>query len=717
VKKACTGDRGRFRLVGPAGPAGRRTRRGEPPRPASEKHDEQKTGFPAEPSGPSVADGYSLPQRWVALGYGAACHLLFVTAVVAMALALFNGMSIGRGPFRGGHAFLANVFLLASFPLTHSWLLSASGRRHLQRLAPLGIGKELSTTIFAMLSSANLAALFLLWSPSGVLWWKATGFLRKAIAVAAVGAWGLLVKSMHDSQLSLQTGFLGWSAVFRNRAPRYEPFSTRGVYRVVRQPIYVSFALILWMSAAWTPDQLAMATLWSAYCVLGAALKERRYLKYFGDAFRQYQARVPFWLPIPRRMRAVAEAPAAGGALDVDIVIAGAGPVGLLLANLLGRRGLRVLLADRLQKPRIESMAIGVTPPSMAILKDLGLDETFHRNGVAVDTARVFENRSYLGNVDFSRLPADHRFILSIPQSVTETLLRENLRQFPSVQRLAGVEFVGHRPEADRVVVRLRDVSTGARSEISAAYLVGCDGHRSAVRRQAGIQSSFMPYRLRFLMADFEDSSGLGNEAHLFFTRHGSVESFPLPGGRRRWIVLAGRDGTDDGNIASRVAARARRLTGHDVSRSRILFESEFQPSRALARRYVAGRVALCGDAAHVMSPIGGQGMNTGFADAEHLDRVLAGALRDPSVAPEAFARYERCRKRAFRVAARRAASGMWLGTRTGHVFSAIRRAFISRILFRPAVRERLAPYFAMLTLPGRFPEGAGPPAVADAAQ
>ena len=645
---------------------------------------------------------YRLAQRLTALGYGIPCHLLFAAGIVAMAIALFHGMRIGHGPFRGWPATVANVLLLMSFPLSHSWLLSPAGRRFMARLVPFGIGKELSTTVFATISAAQLLAVFLLWSPSGIVWWEAAGGIKLIIAFLALGAWILLGKSMADAQLSLQTGFIGWSAVFRNRAPTYKPFATKGVYRHVRQPIYVSFALVLWLSSAWTPDQLLLAVLWTSYCVAGSALKEKRYLKHFGDAFRQYQDKVPFWIPFlrPSRRDGTTPAPQGARARDVDVVIAGGGPVGLLLANLLGRRGLSVLVAERRTGPPRHSMAIGITPPSLSILKRLDLDDEFTRRGVSIDTARVFENRRRLGDVDFSRLPAEHRFILSLPQSTTVEVLQDNLRKYPNIKLVHRVELVGQQQTDDAVRVVLREINGGPQTEVSAAYLVGCDGHRSAVRRIANIHSRSRRYRTRFLMADFDDDTALGKKADLYFGPLGSVESFPLPDGRRRWIVLAGNLPADTSRIAGEVSRCVRERAGFDLSGSKVHFQSSFQPGRALARAYAEGRVALCGDAAHVMSPIGGQGMNTGFADAEHLDRVLAAVLEDGARASEQFKGYNESRRRAFRVAADRAARGMWMGTRTGPVFSALRSMFIARVLLRPPIRESLAPYFAMLTIP-----------------
>ena len=385
---------------------------------------------------------------------------------------------------------------------------------------------------------------------------------------------------------------------------------------------------------------------------------------------------------------------------DVDVVIAGAGPVGLLLANLLGKQGRSVMVLERRTVPAKGSMAIGITPPSLDILHELGLGEVFTKRGVPIETARVFEHGEALGQVDFSRLPTEHRFILSLPQSMTLEILRNRLRCYPTVTLVDGTEVVAQAPVADAVHVTLRDVCSGAVRVVKASFLAGCDGAKSAVRHHAGIGSRAHAYGCHFVMADFEDQTGLGDEAHLYFGPDGSVESFPLPGDRRRWIALRTAKGGDSLAFATQVVRCVQQRVGVDLSAAAVHFESEFQPAYALAARYVQGRVVLCGDAAHVMSPIGGQGMNTGFSDAAHLARALNEVLDGSPRSFAALRHYALVRRRAFRIAARRAECGMWLGTRRGRACSLLRRFLIVRILFRPSVRARLAIYFAMLTIP-----------------
>jgi len=632
---------------------------------------------------------YTQSQRLVALGYGLVCHGLYAVAVVLMMVSFFNGLTTGHGHWRGGWGILGDVLLLLQFPLLHSWLLSNRGRALVGKLAPLGLGRDLATTTFAIIAAGQLILVFWAWTPSGHVWWTAGRWMM----IPAAGAWLLLVKSIVDSDMRLQTGFLGWGCIVRNRRPDFRPFSQRGLYRNTRQPIYLSFTLILWASAVWTPDQLTLAIMWTVYCVVGAMLKERRFISWFGDAYRSYQQRVPFFLP--GRPRPVVP-PA--GEYDCDVLIVGAGPVGLLLANLLGKAGIRTLIVERRTAPPDQSMAIGITPPSLEILGKLGLDDEFIQRGVCINTAHVTEDGRHLGHVDFSRIRAAHRFILSLPQAQTVALLWRNLSRFDNVQLWTGLECAALEQHADQVEVRLRDAGTGLTRVVRSRYVVGGDGNRSRVRELAGIAVQTKTYRPRFLMADFADETGLGEEAHLFFTARGSVESFPLPGGRRRWIVMVTQREVADPE--QYLIDQVRRLTGYDLADAPRYSQNAFQPRRLLARRFAAGRVVLCGDAAHVMSPIGGQGMNTGFADAELLATVLERVLQNPAAAAAEFAMYETARRRAFVVAAGRAARGMWLGTRRGAVLSALRAMFIRDYLFRGAVRDRVAAYFAMLTIP-----------------
>lgn len=241
-------------------------------------------------------------RRATALIYGLVCHLCFGLGIAAMILGMFFGMTRALGTLVAPWSWIANGALLAQFPVLHSLLLSSRGRRVLSRLAPGGAGSTLAPTTFVTVAGLQLLALYVLWSPSGIVWWRAQGSALVVVTVLYLTAWLLLGWSMLSAGLGLQTGTIGWTALLAGRPPRYPPMPQTGLFRFIRQPIYVSFTLTLWTVSTWTPDQLVLAVVLSAYCVFAPVLKERRYRRIYGQQFEDYARRVPYWLPI-RRVR------------------------------------------------------------------------------------------------------------------------------------------------------------------------------------------------------------------------------------------------------------------------------------------------------------------------------------------------------------------------------------------------------------------------------
>lgn len=239
--------------------------------------------------------------RVAAVVAGLLCHAAFLAGVGAMVFTLYGGMTSGAGTLRGPAAIAANGALLLQFPLLHSFLLSRPGRRVLGRVLPAPVGPRLVPTTYAFVASLQLLLTFRAWSPSGVVWWEARDGLRVALTVAFAAAWGFLGLTMRDAGLSVQTGSLGWTSVWRDVPLRYPPMPTHGTFRLCRQPVYVAFASTLWTVPVWTPDALVLASVWTTYCLVGPLHKEARYRRAFGDAFEAYRRRTPYWLPIGAR--------------------------------------------------------------------------------------------------------------------------------------------------------------------------------------------------------------------------------------------------------------------------------------------------------------------------------------------------------------------------------------------------------------------------------
>jgi methanethiol S-methyltransferase len=233
----------------------------------------------------------------LALTLGLLCHALFAAGVLAMILAMFFGLSESLGTVPWPWAALANAALIVQFPLAHSALLTGPGGRLLARLVPGPHGRTLATTTYAMIASAQLLALFALWTPSGVVWWRAEGAMFWAVSAAYATSWLILLKASFDAGAEVQSGALGWMSLLARIRPVFPDMPTQGLFRLIRQPIYVAFALTLWTVPVWTPDQLILAISFTAYCLMAPRLKERRFAARYGGRFDRYRATVPYAVP------------------------------------------------------------------------------------------------------------------------------------------------------------------------------------------------------------------------------------------------------------------------------------------------------------------------------------------------------------------------------------------------------------------------------------
>jgi ubiquinone biosynthesis O-methyltransferase len=240
-------------------------------------------------------------RRGAALLWGVLCHATFAIAVAMMIYAMYAGMQAGWGTLGGPWRWLANALLILQFPLLHSFLLTPPGRRWLKRLAPVELGEHLLTTTYVIIASVQVILLFTLWSPGGVIWWEAEGDTRIFLSLLYATAWLLLFKSIADAGLGLHTGTIGWRAVWKDMKPVYPPMPSSGLFRLCRQPIYVSFALTTWTVPVWTPDQLFLAVTLTCYCLVGPLFKEERFKKLYKAEFEDYRRRIPYWLPWSRR--------------------------------------------------------------------------------------------------------------------------------------------------------------------------------------------------------------------------------------------------------------------------------------------------------------------------------------------------------------------------------------------------------------------------------
>jgi 2-polyprenyl-6-methoxyphenol hydroxylase-like FAD-dependent oxidoreductase len=333
-------------------------------------------------------------------------------------------------------------------------------------------------------------------------------------------------------------------------------------------------------------------------------------------------------------MNPIAPAPALTSALhtETDVLIVGAGPTGLTLATALAAKGVRTTLIDRQAAGANTSRAAVVHARTLEVLEPLGVAQTLVSRGIPAQRFTIRDRDRVLVPIGFDDLPTSYPYTLMISQADTEDVLLEHLvRLGGDVQRPRTL--VGLTQDATMATALLDDGS-----RVSARYVVGADGMHSAVRQQAGIPFSGGSYDESFSLADVRLSGAVPrDEVILYFSPAGMVVVAPLPGGVHRIVATVDQapehpDVTFVQALLDTRGPEREKAVVHEV-----LWGSRFRVQHRIADAYRAGRVVLAGDAAHVHSPAGGQGMNAGILDAMSLADALEAALAGHTGALDAY--------------------------------------------------------------------------------
>ncbi|MFK3678758.1 FAD-dependent oxidoreductase [Microbacterium sp. NPDC090218] len=335
---------------------------------------------------------------------------------------------------------------------------------------------------------------------------------------------------------------------------------------------------------------------------------------------------------------------------DHDVLIVGAGPVGLLLACLLLQDGWRVAVCERRTDADDRTRAIGIHRPGLDALDAVGIGAEVRAEALRLEGGEVRSRRRTLATLTF----APERPVLILPQPRTGALLRARLQSLSAEALISGCSVQAVRQNAD--AVRVTAVSADGPRELTASVVVVADGVRSRLRNELEAGWHRRAGRASYAMADIVDVTP-GRRAVLHCEQEGLVESFPLPGGRRRWVVREAKTGDLHGLDDFRAAIETR--TGIDLPLALDAKPTSFVAAQHRAKRLQRGRVVLLGDAAHEISPIGGQGMNLGWMDAVRLAAELGRAL--PERTPD-LTGFERQVHRSASRAQRRSAFYMSMG-------------------------------------------------------
>jgi 2-polyprenyl-6-methoxyphenol hydroxylase-like FAD-dependent oxidoreductase len=306
-----------------------------------------------------------------------------------------------------------------------------------------------------------------------------------------------------------------------------------------------------------------------------------------------------------------------------DIIIIGAGSTGLILAKLLELSGFSVLILEKRAKRGFHSRAIGIHPPGLQILEEIGILDEFLRQGVTITSGVAHVGSKKIGELTLASGRESYDRILTIPQYKTEELL-ENSLQHTAILRGRTLSSL----EQQNKGVHIEVTSDDKKEDFECSILIGADGMHSTVRNLIGVRWSGKTYPFKYAMADMTDNTEFGSQAAIFLSSEGLTESFPLPGGIRRWVLNHKNDRIDHDTFFKSIFYR----TGVIPNSTTISMFSEFEIHQYRAENMFLGNVILAGDALGVMSPIGGQAMSLHWFQAKELVQKLITFTNDRGV-------------------------------------------------------------------------------------
>ena len=307
------------------------------------------------------------------------------------------------------------------------------------------------------------------------------------------------------------------------------------------------------------------------------------------------------------------------------IIINGAGPCGLTMACELARHGASFRIFDKAPEPSAQSRALAIFPRTLEVFLTIGMLDEVLAEGQKLHAVSFYSDTRQLARMGFDKVDSPYPYAISLPQSRTERILEARLESL-GVRVERRMEMTGMEQDSTGIRARYRHAD-GTEETVQGSWLLGCDGAHSAVRHLMGMTFQGAQYEEEFLLADVKVDTDLPPDmAHLFTTKEGLLAYFPFAGGRGRIIADQRPGAPHQGEEPSieEIRELIRRRCFHRMEVSDDVWKAWFRISHRMVERYGSGRIFLAGDAAHIHSPAGGQGMNTSIQDAFNLAWKLA---------------------------------------------------------------------------------------------